>query len=171
MNIFISHAPTDDAFARDLSDQLKQTGFEVWLAEEQLAVGENFALRTGRALEQADAIVFVLSQAAVKSPNLALEVNYAIGNAKFKGQVVSVMIDPVKKIPWILNRLAIIHSSNPVVAGRRVAQALEPMVQVQGETKWKSIALVLNPPARVPRIGSPAPFGLTRCSIDPIRPA
>ena len=117
-SVFISHAAGDRAFARALGAELSRAGLRPWLLDDLLP-GENAYLEMGRALEAADALVVLLSPEAAQSPNLTLEVGYAIGTERFAHRVVPVMVRPTSEMPWILERFGII----PATAGvKRVAR-------------------------------------------------
>jgi hypothetical protein len=130
MRVFISYSPDDIAFVRKLAGNLRAIGFDVWLAEEQVWLGDNAPLVIGKALKRTDAMVFVLSKKSVRSPNLPFEVGYAIGTERLEGKVVTILIEPVKNFPWILERLPIVRSKSAAVAARRVAEALDRQVAV-----------------------------------------
>lgn len=80
MKIFLSHAPEDKELARDLATRLSEHGFDVWFDEWQLMPGDNFAKRIGEALEESDAMVVLVSPAAMKSNWVRGEINFALGS-------------------------------------------------------------------------------------------
>lgn len=125
MRVFISHAHADQAFAAQLADLLRKAKFEPFDAED-LPAGENVALAIGRALDRADAIIFVLSPEAVKSPWVQKEIEYALTEPRFAGgRLVPVMVRPTKDVPWILRKLQFIDGTRNGGASRQVVDALK----------------------------------------------
>ncbi len=68
----------DLEFASALRAELVKRGFEVWNPERDLAPGGNWLKESGRALERADGIVFLLSDRALESPAIQKEIDYAL---------------------------------------------------------------------------------------------
>jgi TIR domain len=108
MRVFISHSATDDSFAKAVGDALIGYGFAVWSPDRELLPGDNWLLEAGRALERADAVIFLLSATSVASPFARLEIQYVIAQAKFAHRVFPVLVGKrVPKIPWVLKDLVI----------------------------------------------------------------
>ena len=61
MRIFISYAARDEGLASQLADQLSRAGFSVWDAAKEIAPGDNWAKETGRALDESDVMVAVIT--------------------------------------------------------------------------------------------------------------
>jgi hypothetical protein len=110
MQVFISHANKDVNLARTLAENLAQQGFKVWNAEDQIMPGENWAKKVGKALDDSDLMVILLSPRAMESDWLRQEIEFALGSTRYEGRVFSVFVGPtsdaVKGMPWILRRLA-----------------------------------------------------------------
>lgn len=109
MKVFLSHARKDNALAHQLARQLTRGGFTVWLAEEEIAPGDNWAMKAGKALEDSDWMVILLTPAALESDCLRQDIEFALGARKYEGRVFSVFVGPPlqagKHMPWILLRL------------------------------------------------------------------
>ena len=54
MKLFLSHARKDSDAARLLARRLRRQGFGVWLSEEEIEPGENWAKKTGNQFFDAD---------------------------------------------------------------------------------------------------------------------
>jgi hypothetical protein len=123
--VFLSHATQDEKAASALRTALGDAGFEVWDPARQLMPGSNWALEVGRAMGQADAMVVLLSPAATSSPHVQRDIEYALGDVRFKGRLLPVVVKPVKDIPWILETLDVLRiASDPSRGSRRVVEAL-----------------------------------------------
>src|SRR5687767_7775141 len=108
MKVFLSYAIDDEKFAGELREGLAKLGLDVWDPNRELRRGSNWLLKTGRALERADGIVFLFSSATAQSPWSRREVEYVISHAKYEGKVVSVRLSPKVEMPWILETLPIV---------------------------------------------------------------
>jgi TIR domain len=109
MNVFLSHARKDGALARQLANCLTRAGFQVWLADEQIVPGENWAKKIGKALDAAGLMVVLLTPRALESDSVRQDIEFAISSRKFEGRVFSVFVgsklEAGKDMPWILLKL------------------------------------------------------------------
>ena len=132
MKVFISHAVADKDLAGRVAATLKESGFQVW-DESQVLPGDNWGEQLGQALRDSQAMVVLLTPQAVQSPNVTLEVGYALGQLAYKGRVVPVIAAPPDqlprdKIPWVLSKF---HTVNLTGAEqeeeglKRIAQVLQ----------------------------------------------
>jgi hypothetical protein len=110
MQVFISYACEDRELAKRLSQRLENAGFEVWLDESNILPGDNWAEKVSQALKQSEAMVVLISPAAMESKWVRHEIEYALGAKEYSGRLVPVFVGPRDKIPedrlpWILRRL------------------------------------------------------------------
>jgi len=106
--VFLSHSASERSLAMDLASRLSAAGFRVWHGEE-VPPGDNWALAVGKALEDSDAMVVLLSPDAVKSQAVGREIEYALSSPRFKNRLLPVVVKPTLGIPWILWRLPMIQ--------------------------------------------------------------
>jgi hypothetical protein len=139
--IFISYTHKDQKIAKELTSMLAAAGMKVWLADEQVLPRDNVSLEVGKALEQSDAMVVLLSPDAVASQNVRREIAYALSSPKFEQRLVPVMVKPTKNIPWFLENLAPIRLSE--AQNQSVKKTAEKVVQALIGT-GKDIAGVLG---------------------------
>jgi hypothetical protein len=110
MKVFLSHARKDAALARQLAERLARgrKDVAVWIPEEEIAPGDNWAKKIGKALDNSDMMVILLTPAALESDALRQNVEFALMSKKFEGRVFSVFVGPTlqagKDVPWILLR-------------------------------------------------------------------
>ena len=74
---FISYSTKDQEFADLLHSQLQSKGARVWLATEDLKIGDRFRARIDEAIRLYDQLLLVLSKDSVKSPWVGTEVEAA----------------------------------------------------------------------------------------------
>jgi TIR domain len=126
VQVFLSHAATDEKYAGALRDHLTRLGLEVWNPQREILPGSNWLLEMGQALERADGVVFLFSKEAVRSRSARMEVEYAITQPKFEGKLVSVLLAPHLDIPWILRNLPLVNAAGRETAAvaRQIAEKL-----------------------------------------------
>jgi hypothetical protein len=109
MKIFISHAHKDLGLALQLADRLKDAGLTVSHPGMDVAPGENWAIKVGKALQRSDFIVFLLTPGALEADWVLKDVEFALGAKKYDSRVFSVFVGPTlqagKDMPWILLKL------------------------------------------------------------------
>jgi hypothetical protein len=123
-NVFISHSASETEFANALRTALTQQDVDVWSPESELLPGDNWLLQAGRALERANAVVFLLSADSINSAAANREIQYAIAHPKFEHRVFPVLVGRnVSKIPWVLRDLVITGNVDSVA--REIAARLQ----------------------------------------------
>ena len=124
MKVFLSYANEDRKVARQLGAHLAKAGLRTWDPAEALFPGDNWALRIGEALQDAEAMVVLISPDSVKSEWVQHEIQYALGAAQYKGRLIPVLLRPTKDIPWILKKLPTVR------IGRDLAQAVREIADL-----------------------------------------
>lgn len=132
MKVFISHAHENDALAKKVGKALKGAGWDVW-DDEQILPGDNWAEKIGQALEESQAMVVLITGAALSSSNVRWEINYALGRKRLKNRLIPVLVGSEENIsarnfPWILNNLKIIklpESGKDEEGIRQITEALQ----------------------------------------------
>ena len=114
MKVFISYSEADEKWARLLRSRLAEEGFEVWNSASDIAPGDNWLLKSGRALQAADAMIVLLSPDSAKSDWVRSEIEYALSWPQFRGRVIPVLIKPTEGVPWILHKLHFIRATKDV---------------------------------------------------------
>lgn len=108
MQIYLSHAHEDREEAVRLAAELRDLGFRVWVASEEILPGDNWGRELGRALEESDAMVVLLSPWAAKSQWVEYEIQYALTNIRFENRVIPVRMKRSAHVPWILRSGSVI---------------------------------------------------------------
>lgn len=76
--VFVSHASADkESFVRELVDRLRGSGIDAWIDEQQLLAGDSLP-RLPERIAESDAIVIVLSEAALERPWVRNEIESAV---------------------------------------------------------------------------------------------
>ncbi len=110
MRIFISHAARDKELASQLADQLTQAGFAVWNAAQEIAPGDNWGRELGRALDESDLMVALLTPGALESEFVRSEIQYGLTSKNFDQRLIPVLVGYVTfaagtDVPWILLKM------------------------------------------------------------------
>lgn len=122
--VFVSYAHRDSLWAKELSESLEAYGFRVFSGA-KLLPGDNWHLEIGKALEAAYAMVVLISPAAVRSPAMQQEIQYALGAERFQGRLIPIEVEPTQDFPWVLRKLQWIKTQGgPAEAARQVAGIL-----------------------------------------------
>ena len=94
VDFFVSHAGRDTAWAEWLAWQLKQAGYTVELDVWDWAPGEDFVARMASALESADRLLAVCTEAYFASGFGAAELRAAFAqSAAAQGRIVPVVVE------------------------------------------------------------------------------
>jgi hypothetical protein len=125
MKIFLSYSDVDEDFARELSGHLSRAGNEVLDPAQNLIGGQNWHLEIGRALDESDAFVVLVSPEAARSPWQRHEIDYALTQQRFEGRLVPVFLKPTPEAPWILQKLAHIKGTDPEKVADRILRQLK----------------------------------------------
>ena len=124
MEVFVSYAHPDTPIARAVAKGLSDEGYKVALAEDEIAPGDNWALKIGEALERSRALVVLLSPDAVKSDHVRREIEFALTSPQFAHRIFPVMIRPTQRVPWILRTLnMLVTGPNPSEVRKAVLDA------------------------------------------------
>src|ERR1700736_2930138 len=83
LKVFISYSRRDSSdFADELVAGLDLAGFAPFLDRHDIAAGEDWEMRLGGLIQQADTVVFVISPAAMKSERCVWEIDKALARSK-----------------------------------------------------------------------------------------
>ena len=80
MQVFISYSHSDSPLAARVSKALRKAGLQVWDPEVNVFPGDNWPAQVGRALEESDAMVVLLTPDSISSPQVKAEMAYALGS-------------------------------------------------------------------------------------------
>jgi hypothetical protein len=75
---FLSHSSVDKPFIRQLASDLKASGVQVWLDEQNIKVGESIPEKISQGLAESDYFLFAASQHSVASEWVKKELNNAL---------------------------------------------------------------------------------------------
>jgi hypothetical protein len=107
MKIFIAHAQKDSRLAARLAARLSKEGFTVWEAEREIGPGDNWAKEVGRALDESNLMVAVVTDEALQSEWWHSEIQYALTAKSFERRIIPVFVSVTSAVPWIL--LQMVH--------------------------------------------------------------
>ncbi len=118
MQVFISYSQSDSSLAARVSEELRKNGLEVWDAQLNLLPGDNWAAQVGRALEESDAMVVLLTPNSISSPHVKAEMAFALGSKSYSNRLIPVAVGgreqlPQGEVPWIVRKLQWVDLANP----------------------------------------------------------
>jgi formylglycine-generating enzyme required for sulfatase activity len=129
LKVFISYSRRDSTdFAEEIAAGLELAGFAPFLDRHDIAAGEEWEVRLGNLIRQADTVVFVVSPEAVKSERCTWEVNKALAETK---RLLPVIFKPVPEadIPPELQRRQFVRFDTGLGINRPLAQLAEALRQ------------------------------------------
>lgn len=111
MKIFISYSFADQDLAEGLAQTLKSYGLQAWRQDADIMPGDNWAEKYGQALENADAMVVIVSRASEQDSNLIRDISFAISEKQFKNRLIPLYSDRPSKmntnaLPWPLKKMS-----------------------------------------------------------------
>lgn len=104
-HIFISHSSTDDAFVKQLREQLEQFGQLTWVDSRELSGGDDLDGRLEREIRDARHFIVVLSIDALSSSWVQREVRWALDEEKTRSDGYKVISILLPGVPLGLPRL------------------------------------------------------------------
>lgn len=110
MQVFLSYDRADEAFAKSLSSELTRRGLAVWRSEEEVLRGDNIYLQIGEALKKSRAMVVLVSPESMRSKWVRHEIEYALGDLRYKARLFPVEVRPTDDVPWILRELNMVSA-------------------------------------------------------------
>src|ERR1700686_430091 len=112
MKVFISHSGSskDEALADTVVGSLEDAGLDVWYDRRELHPGKNWADEIGQGLSESDAMVVLLTPGALDSEFIRRDIDYALGEKRFKRRLIPVFVGdsedfPSHRTPWIFRHL------------------------------------------------------------------
>ena len=118
MQVFISHSQSDSSLAARVSEALRKTGLKVWDGQFNLLPGDNWAALVGRALEESDAMVVLLTPNSISSPHVQAEIAFALGSKSYSNRLIPVAVGgreqlPQGEIPWVVRHMRWVDLPDP----------------------------------------------------------
>jgi|ERR1700733_10799047 len=134
-HVFISYASQDAAVAERLCATLEAAGFPCWIAPRDVQAGAPYADAIVRAINEAKAVVLVLSASAIGSDHVAREVERAASKHK---PVIAFRIDTAALNPGLEYFLS--NSQWIDVPAMGMPAALAKLAQAAGHRSGQSVA-------------------------------
>lgn len=133
MQVFISHSHSDSPLAARVSKALQKAGLQVWDPKVHLLPGDNWPAQVGRALEESEAMVVLLTPNSISSPHVKAEMTYALGSKSYRNRLIPVAVGgreqlPKGEIPWIVRKLRWVDLPNPESADPEVKPIAEALL-------------------------------------------
>jgi hypothetical protein len=114
----------DAELARKVADGLRREGLSVWLADQEIMPGDNWAEKVSQALNESQAMVVLITSETFRSRAVMREIEFALGHKEYRQRLIPVVIEseriPDETIPWILRRYQMVR----VPEGGRIADCV-----------------------------------------------
>jgi predicted nucleotide-binding protein len=121
--VFISYGHHDQEWVRQFVEELTREGINVWLGEEEIALGEPIADKLEEALRSSETLILIFDPESVHSSNLFFELGAALGAGKRVIAIVDKDV-PAKDLPAPIRMRRYLLKEKPEETARDVAKAL-----------------------------------------------
>lgn len=126
--VFLSYSGTDGEFAKRLAQDLRSRGINVWIADENIQIGDSITGRIEEAVSASQWIVVLISENSLESSWLDKELDLALSEEKRRGRT---LVLPVlyqgKTLPSKLEGKAFADFRQDYESGlRRLLTRLQP---------------------------------------------
>lgn len=127
MKVFISHSMEDAELAKKVAGAIREVGVDVFDLYTEVLPGDNLYEKLSVALQEADAMIVLLTPRSVNAANVRLELGYALGNLGFRDRVFPVIVAApeqlsVDEIPWVLRRFHPLQLGGSALDGESLRQ-------------------------------------------------
>ena len=172
MQVFISHSDSDSPLAARVSKALRKAGLQVWDPDVHILPGDNWPAEVGRALEESDAMVVLLTPNSVSSPHVKAKMAFALRSKSYRNRLIPVAVGgrellPSSEIPWMA-RPCRLRSSSPFrmpinLFTERLARVLrvpaDGLPIARYPTRYRYQPAVTLPPSNARAAGAARPGG------------
>lgn len=130
MQIYISYADQDQDVAKEVAKRLSEAGYAVWYSAVEILPGDNWGLKVGEALEESEAMVVLLSPAALRSSRVRDEISFALGAVNYCDRLIPVQITSVNidRVPRMLREQRVVRYG-PTNRDRAIREIVERLQQ------------------------------------------
>lgn len=126
MKVYLSYHVKDRLTAAGLKRGLESAGLDVLDPVGQSNPGDNLFEMAAKALDQAHAMVLLVSPEQVESPWFQNEWGYAVTKPRFEGRVIPVFARPTQDLPWILTKFEPLELKGGALRiGRKAAERIK----------------------------------------------
>lgn len=118
---FLSHSSRDFEAARKLRDFLVANGVPVWFSPHQIHGAQQWQDEIGEALDQCGWFLVLLTPAAVKSHWVKYEVQFAVGEPRYKNRIVPLLFGKCnfRSLSWVLPQIQLVDFTKDYSQGCR----------------------------------------------------
>jgi TIR domain len=133
VKVFISHARQDDELAGRIRNALIDAGLTVRQPDDEIYPGDNWAQKIGRALEQSEIMVAIVSQDTLTSGPLKNDLQYALTSKNYGRRVLPVFVgfttfQPGPDVPWLLLRLQPVYLESATSDPHEVVERVRSLI-------------------------------------------
>ncbi|MDQ3636093.1 MAG: toll/interleukin-1 receptor domain-containing protein [Acidobacteriota bacterium] len=127
IKIFLSHKNNNKDIVRRYYQALKDTGFDPWLDESNMAAGANLERELIRGFDESCAVVFFMTEHFTDENYLATEIEYAIEQKRKKGKkfaIITLRYPGANEVPRLLTRYIYKDIDNDLDGFREIIRGL-----------------------------------------------
>lgn len=143
--VFISYSHEDQHFARKVADKLIQDGYDVWLDQKEILVGDSVAQKIMSGIKECDYFMVVISENSVNSKWVQKELEVALSNELNveKPKILPIKVDNTDVPEFLKDKLYADFRDN-IEFNHSYKQLIEAMPSTEEPEKKKTIDSVLG---------------------------
>jgi hypothetical protein len=135
--VFVCHSSRDNSFANLVVASLRSPDLTPWIDSEQISAGDDILERLGQALQTMDLLIFLISEAALGSGWIDLELKNAVKREieEKRVMVLPFIIDntPRDRVPWFLGHRNLPFVTTDQAGADEIVQAVKKTIERRSE--------------------------------------
>lgn len=135
--VFVCHSSRDNHFANLVVARLRSPDLTPWIDFEQIIAGEDILERLGQGLQTMDLLIFLVSEAALGSGWIDLELKNAVKREieEKRVMVLPFIIDntPRDRVPWFLGHRSLPFVTMDQAGADEIVQAVKKTIERRSE--------------------------------------
>jgi len=138
MKVFISHSSQDHEFVLLLANKLRNDGFDVWIDEWELKVGDSIVDKINKGIESSSAFIIVVSGNSLDSNWVKKELSASLMRqlTSRKIKILPVLLDiRASALPPLLSDTFAVKFSSDVFSEKAYKKLKEPIVEIKQTAK------------------------------------
>ncbi len=136
MQVFISHIEKDKDLAIDLGAELVRAGFAVWNPYEMIYPGDNWEKETGKALEESEIMVVLVTSASRRSEVVTRHVQFALtsSSSHYQARLVPVVVKlptktAIRDVAWVLGHMKPVRVDPAIEGWKKVVKRVQALAE------------------------------------------
>jgi hypothetical protein len=141
--VFVSHSSEDSQFANLVVKSLRSPDLKPWIDSDQIIAGEDILERLGQGLQTMDVLVFLISETALESRWIDLEVKGAVQREieEKRAMVLPFIIDGTSRtrLPWFLRHRNVPRITPDEAGAEQIVRTVKRTIERRSKNATNSL--------------------------------